>query len=366
MTTHIVQDALRQAIADSAWPGGVLVAGHRGETVVQEAFGFHTYSKRRTTRIDDVFDLASLTKVIATTSALMALVDSGRIGLDDYVVSHLPEYTGPTAEQDELKRSVTIRHLLAHCSGLPAWKRLWEVPGGKAARVTALLRTPLDTPPQTTCTYSDMGFIVLGELVAAVAGLPLDRYVGHTLATPLGMASMTFNPPKAWLDRIVPTERQTDGEGFLCGQVHDENARGMGGVAGNAGLFSTAADLAIFAQMMLNEGIHGEKTIFRPETVQFFTRRADLIPGSSRCLGWDAPTDGCSGGAHLSPQSFGHTGFTGTSLWIDPANDVFVILLTNAVHPDRAQKEPACSHWRRQVHSAVYEVLGLTARDQCL
>ena len=212
--------------------------------------------------------------------------------------------------------------------------------------------------------YSDVGLITLGKLVEAVAQIPLDLLVDSLIFKPLGMTSTYYNPPRDRMKRIVPTEiSNIYRKGLIRGEVHDENAHSLGGVAGHAGLFSTASDLSIFSQMMLNGGNYGWKRIFNSETVEAFTKRTNVVEGSSRALGWDTPDGQASGGVYLSSTSYGHTGFTGTSLWIDPENQMFVILLTNAVHPNRANKNPNYFDWRQKIHAAVYESIGLSEKN---
>ena len=196
--------------------------------------------------------------------------------------------------------------------------------------------------------YSDVGLITLGKVVEAISGVPLDSLVDSLIFDPLGMGSTYFNPPKERMKRIVPTEYSDLYGELIRGYVHDENAHSLGGIAGHAGLFSTASDLAIFSQMMLNGGKYGWKRIFKEETVQLFTTRANVVEGSSRALGWDTPSGKVSGGVYLSDNSFGHTGYTGTSLWIDSENQMIVILLTNAVHPNRSYKDPKYFDWRQK------------------
>ena len=210
--------------------------------------------------------------------------------------------------------------------------------------------------------YSDVGIIILGKIVETISKVKLDVFVQSNIFDPLGMNNTFYNPPKEKLHRIVPTEIDPKGN-LIKGYVHDENAYSISGVAGHAGLFSKTKDLAIFSQMMLNKGLYGWKRIFRSETVELFTQRSNIIDGSSRCLGWDSPSDKASGGVYLSNASYGHTGFTGTSLWIDPENDMIVIPLTNAVHPDRESKTPNYFDWRQKIHSAVYESIGLTEKN---
>ena len=204
----------------------------------------------------------------------------------------------------------------------------------------------------------DVGAIILGKIVEKVSGLTLDVFVDSMVFEPLGMGTTFFNPPKEKKHRIVPTEISKDGT-LIHGYVHDENAYALNGVAGHAGLFSTVKDIAVFSQMMLNGGLYGWKRIFKNETVNQFTNKANILENSSRLLGWDSPDGQASGGVYLSDSSFGHTGFTGTSLWIDPDNKIIVVLLTNAVHPNRNRKSPSYYDWRQKIHSSVYEALSI-------
>ena len=204
----------------------------------------------------------------------------------------------------------------------------------------------------------DVGAIILGKIVEKVSGLTLDVFVDSMVFEPLGMGTTFFNPPKEKKHRIVPTEISKDGT-LIHGYVHDENAYALNGVAGHAGLFSTVKDIAVFSQMMLNGGLYGWKRIFKNETVNQFTNKANILENSSRLLGWDSPDGQASGGVYLSDSSFGHTGFTGTSLWIDPDNKIIVVLLTNAVHPNRNRKSPSYYDWRQRIHSSVYEALSI-------
>lgn len=346
---------LNKALAEQAWPGGVLLAAKDGKIFVHEAFGHHTYARDKPVLVNDLFDLASLTKVIATTSAVMRLCDSGSLDLDAKVVSYLPEFRGPTAEQTTRKAHVTIRDLLTHTSGLPAFQHFYQLPGTVQDKWQAIFATPLNSLPGSEYVYSDIGFMLLGRIVEKITGKSLDQFVRDDIFVPLGMKETMFNPPDALKKRILPTEKETTGDDFICGHVHDENAYALGGVSGHAGLFSTAYDLAVFAEMLLAQGCYDELQMYKPETVQLFTRRAGVVPGNSRCLGWDSPSDKASGGVYLPDESFGHTGFTGTSLWIDPRHRMFVVLLTNAVHPHRSRKDPQYFAWRQRIHAAVYQ-----------
>ena len=351
---------LQRALEEQAWPGGVLLAARNGKIFLHEYFGSHTYEDDRHTYRGDIFDLASVTKVIATTSAAMKLYEEGKLNLDTTVVSYLPEFTGPDSANTEMKKTVTVRHLLTHTAGLKPFKRFYRM---EAPDVESLLdsvfQSELDTVPGTNYAYSDIGLITLGKLIEAIAGTDLNTFTDSLIFKPLAMSQTGFLPEND-LDWIVPTEYSDLDSGLVHGYVHDENSHSLGGITGHAGLFSNAIDLARFAQMMLNKGTLGDTTIFQPATIDTFTSRANIIEDNSRCLGWDSPHNGSSGGVYLSPNSFGHTGFTGTSIWIDPDNQMFVILLTNAVHPLRKYKYPNYFDWRQRIHSSVYESLGFT------
>ncbi|HBY18906.1 MAG: Beta-lactamase [Marinimicrobia bacterium 46_47] len=358
-----VDTIIEAAISDSAWPGAVLVVGDKDGIQYHKSYGFHTYQKKEKTKPDDIFDLASITKVMATTPAVMDLYEKREISLEDPIVKYIPEFKGSNETATLMKELVSIRHLLTHTSGLPAYKSFnysEETPGSIMA---SILSTDLDTLPGTRYVYSCLGFITLGEMVKRVSGLPLNEYVKKNIYSPLGMDHTTYLPPSDWMDRIVPTEYSEQEEGFIRGRVHDGIAAGLAGISGNAGLFSTGEDMAIYAQMFLNKGTYKDIDIFKPETVELFTQRVYMLPDNSRCLGWDSPQGESSAGVYAGHNSFGHTGFTGTSMWIDPDNDIFVILLTNAVHPHRRYKYPNYFDWRQLVHSKVYEALDLTKEN---
>ena len=360
----ILNQLLDEAVQDNAWPGGVLLASKDGKIFFKEAFGYHTYKKLRETRTSDIFDLASITKVIATTSAIMKLYEQGKIQLDDPVVKYLPEFKGKQVKYFDQKSKITIRNLMTHTAGLAPFKQFYLMDSSIEGRLDSLYNSEPETGIGEKMVYSDIGLITLGKLVEKVEGVTLDKIVDSLVFTPLGMNSTYYNPPKEKLHRIVPTEISDQYRiGLIRGEVHDENAHSIGGVAGHAGLFSTAQDLARFSQMMLNRGIYGWTRIFKTETVDLFTQRANIVDGSSRCLGWDSPEGEASGGVYLSDKSFGHTGYTGTSLWIDPENQITVILLPNAVHPHRSWKKPKYFDWRQRIHSAVYETLGFKKQN---
>ena len=353
-----IEKLMDQAVNERAWPGGVLLAAKDGNIFYQRGHGYHTYDKKKPTRSSDIFDLASITKVVSTTSAIMKLQDLNKIDINKPVVKYLPEFKGATKKDISQKSSITIKDLLAHVSGLPPFKKYYETEKTK----TSLLKSIYDTDPiyenRDTTIYSDVGAIILGQIVEKVSGLTLDVFVDSMVFEPLGMGTTFFNPPKEKKHRIVPTEISKDGR-LIHGYVHDENAYALNGIAGHAGLFSTVKDIAVFSQMMLNGGLYGWKRIFKNETVNQFTNKANILENSSRLLGWDSPDGQASGGVYLSDSSFGHTGFTGTSLWIDTDNKIIVVLLTNAVHPNRNRKSPSYYDWRQRIHSSVYEALSI-------
>jgi len=362
-----VKSLLQEAVSDSAWPGGVLIAGKGGNIFLHEAVGNHMYGSKRLTRKTDIFDLASITKVIATTSAVMKLVEKGQLVLDEKVVTYLPEFKGKQPKYFQQKNKISIRNLLTHTSGLPPFKQYYLMDDSIEMRIDSVFNTEPEIGISEETVYSDVGLITLGKVLEKVSGVTLDILTDSLIFKPLGMNTTFYNPPSEKLHRIVPTEiAEGYRSGLIHGEVHDENAHSLGGIAGHAGLFSTAEDLAVFSQMMLNGGIYGWKRIFREETIDVFTTRANVVEGSSRCLGWDSPSGKASGGVYLPDNSFGHTGYTGTSLWIDSENDMFVILLTNAVHPHRSWKSPTYFDWRQRIHSAVYEAVGITEQNPSL
>jgi CubicO group peptidase (beta-lactamase class C family) len=283
-----------------------------------------------------------LTKVIGLTTACMILVNEGKLDLDAPVQRYVPEFRGPMKEQ------VTIGHLLTHSSGLPGWRPLFREATDRHSALALVDTTPLDTAPGTRFVYSDLGAITLMQVVERITGERLDRYLAARVFAPLGMTATRYLPPREWRDRIAPTEIDTVFRHRLIrGEVHDENAGRMGGVSGHAGLFSTAPDLARFASWLLMSWRDSLRYVcadmecppsLPAGLVRRFVTRQNLPPGSSRALGWDTPSDSgySSAGTKLSRRSFGHTGFTGTSIWMDPERDMFVILLTNRVNPTRA------------------------------
>jgi beta-N-acetylhexosaminidase len=347
------------AVAERAFPGAVLAVGRDGALVHLRAFGRLTYDEGAPpARPDTIYDLASLTKVVATTTMAMILVDEGRLDLGKRVADFLPKFRGGARDQ------VTVERLLTHSSGLPAHLPLYQEIQGREAYLDRICATELVYPPGTESVYSDLGVILLGEILERVAGEPLEVFARRRIFAPLDMRDTVFRPGAALLARIAPTEIDPWRGRLLRGEVHDENAYALGGIAPHAGLFGTAPDLARFAQMLLNGGVFEHHRLVSRAVVEHFTHRAS-VPGSTRAIGWDTPaaTDGAprssipgtpaysSAGSLLSVHSFGHTGFTGTSLWMDPERRLFVILLTNRVHPSRENN--AIRGVRAQVADAV-------------
>ena len=333
----------------------MLAVGYQNELIVHE-FGRQTYDANSpAVNVDTIYDAASLTKPVVTATLIAMQVEAGRIGLDLPVARYIPEWNdGPNPE---LRKTVTVRNLLTHSSGLPAHKDYFQMLRSKREFIAAICREPLEYAPGTKTIYSDLGFILLGEILERATGKNVDQLAHEQIFAPLDMAGSTFNPPKGLLSRIAPTENDTAFRKQLVrGAVHDENAFAMGGVAGHAGLFTTASDLAAFCQMLLNGGIYGHHRMLTRATISQFTT-PQALAGNARTLGWMSPTPNSSSGRYFSPRSFGHLGFTGSSIWIDPDRKLFVILLTNRVYPTRENDKITAV--RPAVHDAVIESLGL-------
>ncbi|HOG49008.1 MAG TPA: serine hydrolase domain-containing protein [Lentisphaeria bacterium] len=349
---------LAEAVAERAWPAAVLgVAAADGRVWVSYA-GRHRFDeKAQAVSPDDLFDLASLTKVIVSTTLAMLLHEQGRLPLDAPVTDYLPEFAqAGSPEQTAWRRQVTVRHLLTHSTGLPAGRPFHRTHADVASdieRHALVLATPLATEPGRTAVYSDLGMIILGELLMRIANQSLDQLARDLIFTPLHMHDTTYNPPADWRSRCLPTEQKSGSEGeFWQGVVHDENARWLGGVAGHAGLFANISDLLRFAVMMLQGGKGPAGRFLKPETIAQFTSRARLVPDSSRCLGWDSLGGDCpAAGQDAPPECFGHGGFTGVSIWFNPKAGRAAILLTNAVHPLRQCKENGLVNWRRRINN---------------
>ena len=327
----LVDSILTRAIADSAFPGAQVVVVRNGALVANVSIGTLEYSRGSApVNSETIYDIASLTKVVATTSAIMRLYDEGRIGLDDTVARIIPEFANNGKER------LTIRNLLLHNGGLPAFKRLFLTCTSPQQVLDSVYQTELVYTPGDSTLYSDFDFIVLGKIVERISNTTLDSYVDSVFFRPLGMGRTMFTPDTSFWENIASTEYDSVYRKRLVrGVVHDENAFILGGVAGHAGLFSTASDLAIFMQMMVTGGSYGGVRYLKPETIRLFTTKQS--PLGTRALGWDLKTVGgySTAGSLFSEKSFGHTGFTGTSIWADPEKKIFVILLTNRVYPTR-------------------------------
>jgi len=355
-------DSLMQASIDSnAFPGAAVAVGRGPATALMKGYGYYTYDAARPVTPRSRFDLASLTKVIATTTAAMQLYEAGRLALDDRVAGYLPRFA------QHGKGDVTIRQLLTHSAGLPAF-RLYagmdfantEARGTREPLIDTLLAERPQYEPGTKSEYSDLGMVVMGLVIEEITGQSLAAYAEEHIFEPLGMEQTGYRPV-AETDRdtaFVPTEREGFRGRLLQGEVHDPTAFLMGGVSGNAGVFSTADDLATFAYMLTHEGqIYGEQFL-EAETIATFTARAEGLGESTRALGWDTKTVGgySSAGSRFGPESFGHTGFTGTSLWVDPEQDLFAILLTNRVYPKRTE-DPQIIQIRPKLADRAYGAL---------
>ena len=351
--------AIQEAIEQGRLPGAVLLVGHDGQVIYRKAYGDRAvYPRPEAMTTDTIFDLASLTKVIATTSSLMKLFEEGRFRLNDRITDYIPEFQGG-------KSPITIRNLLTHFSGLkpdvplvPAWS-------GYETGIKLANTDPPDGPPGARYVYSDINFVLLGELVHRLSGQMLNDYSRDHVFQPLGMKETMFQPSASLLPRIAPTERTPKDGPPLRGVVHDPTARYMGGVAGHAGLFSTADDLARFAQMMLNGGELNGVRIFNPLTIEKFTEpQSPPDQPILRGLGWDIDSPHSGNRGELFPiGSYGHTGFTGTSIWIDPSTKTYVILLANSVHPTL---RPALTPLRGKIATIVAASVGIKTRGVTL
>ena len=331
-TVALLRDSVRalldQARADSAFPGAIAVIGNRDSVLAQYSVGSLDWAPSPRPDENTLWDMASLTKVVGMTTAMMQLSQSGKVDLDAPVQRYIKEFQGPNKDR------VTVRHLLTHSSGLPAWRPLYkETDSPEAARALAVA-TALDTVPGVRMVYSDLGAIILGQIVERVSGEKLEAYLARHVFGPLGMTSTRYRPGRALLERIAPTEYDPWRQRHIRGEVHDENAYSLGGVSGHAGLFSTGHDVARFCRMLLGGGTIDGVRIVSAESIRRFTTVQDSTL-SNRALGWETPNGVNSAGHLLTRPAFGHTGFTGTSIWVDPSRDLFVILLTNRVNPTR-------------------------------
>ncbi len=369
----LITNTMLSAVEERVFPGAVLLVRFRQQLVYQGAFG-HTgcAPPSESATLDTLYDLASLTKPLATTTAVLCLIEDRKLHLDDSVEGYFPELKGKEAG------SATVFHLLHHSSGLPGWRPLYEeiatqerrqagFLGSEAAKkfaVEYIGRESLVHPIGTKSLYSDLGFILLGLLVERVTSLSIARLCWERIYQPLGIRHLVFRPnandQRAGCGEhvahrsIAPTEDDPWRGWVLRGEVHDENAYALGGMAGHAGLFGTAAAVMTIADVWLN-GYLRRDNFLAPEFVRRFVTRDEKGGGSSWGLGWDTPSRPSSSGQHLSPQSFGHLGFTGTSLWIDPIAELEIVLLSNRVHPTR--QNTRIQQFRPLIHDVIYETV---------
>lgn len=367
-----VADEIVRAIEAGVFPGAVILVAQAGDVVFHEAFGCRSLVPERTPLArDTVFDLSSLTKPLATTTLVMLLASEGKLRPEDRVTRFVPNFGAHG------KFGVTVRHLLAHCSGLPAWRPYYQdiarAAHGRADQIAGrgarefvyerIHRERLEYAPGTQAVYSDLGFLLLGELIELVAHAPLDRLCHERIFRPLGLRTTGFvdllrlrrDKLEPVAEAIAPTEQCGWRQKLLCGEVHDDNAWAVGGVAGHAGLFATAADVHRLVRW-LRAASRGGDDALPAELVQRFWTRDGTVPDSTWALGWDTPSPtGSSAGARVSPHAVGHLGFTGTSVWLDLERDAHVVLLTNRVHPDRHDER--IRQVRPKIHDAVWEAL---------
>lgn len=330
-----------------AFPGAAFAVARNSNTMLQGAVGRFTFDEgAEDVTLSTIFDIASVTKAVATTSMAMLLYERSQLNLQQPIVELLPEFEGT----DKRRRVVTIEMLLAHSSGLPAYEKLFLHARDRASLLHLAFQVPLENNPGTCAEYSDIGFILLAELLERISGENLDVFCSREVFAPLKMRSTCFRPNSGLRSSIPPTRNDQDfRHRTVRGEVHDENASVMGGVAGHAGLFSNTADLMHFSATMLGLGTQ----LFRSETIETFTRKQNTPPGTSRALGWDTPSSPSQSGKHFCKRSFGHLGYTGTSLWIDAEREIAIALLTNRTWPDNQSQ--LIKQIRPAFHDAVME-----------
>ena len=344
---------LRSGIDERAFPGASVAIGYRGKLIAHKGLGHFTYDATSpVVTSETVYDLASVTKVLATTAACMILYDRGQFKLDQPLAELLPGFADIGTEQKDARRQVTLQMLLAHSSGLPAYVKLFQTAHNKDDLIRQALQVPLTAAPGSHAEYSDIGFILLGQALEKLSGEPLDQFCQREIFARLNLGQTCFNPSAELKPAIPPTEDdRTFRHRLIRGEVNDENASVMGGVAGHAGCFASSLDVSVFAQCMLQGGT----PLVKKETLEIFTRRQDSPPGTSRALGWDTPSQPSQSGKYFSSRSYGHLGYTGTSLWIDPDRQLSITLLTNRTWPDRGSQ--SIKQIRPAFHDAVIEVL---------
>jgi CubicO group peptidase (beta-lactamase class C family) len=325
-----IDRVVQRGIKAGGYPGAAVVVGRKGAAVWERGFGKLSWEDA-SAPVDaehTIYDIASLSKVVGTTTAIMVLYDEKKVDLDAPVFRYVPAFSGG------LKDQVTVRDLLTHRSGLPAGRDLWRIAHSPQEARDLVVSTPLEYAPNTGYIYSDLGADILGMIVESVSGQRLDKFLERRVFGPLGMHDTFYRPADSLRYRIAPTEVHPPRGYPIQGEVHDENAYALGGIAGHAGLFSTAADLSVFAQMMLNGGNYDGTQIISDSTVALFTKRT----AGHRALGWDTADGDYGSGRYLTERAYGHTGYTGTSMWIDPDREMFVVLLTNRVHAAKADR----------------------------
>ncbi|MGB9663734.1 MAG: glycoside hydrolase family 3 N-terminal domain-containing protein [Ignavibacteria bacterium] len=344
-----VDSMIDKAIQDSTFPGGVLLIAKDGKIIYHNAYGHLTYDIESTkTQKNTIYDLASLTKVLATTTAAMILVSQKKLDLTKPVQFYLPEFTG------ENKNKVLVQNLLLHNSGLPAWKKFYNFCKNEDDVIQDIMNTKLEYEPGTKTIYSDLGMILMGKIIEQVSGKKLDEFCKEEIFNPLSMRDTYFNPPKELKDRIAPTEIDNYWRmKQIHGEVHDETSYLLNGVAGHAGLFSTAKDIAVLLQMILQRGFYQGRRFIDSQVVDLFTTR--FSENSSRALGWDTKSDQNSAGKFLSQNSIGHTGFTGTSCWVDKERNLIIIFLSNRVYPTRENAK--IIKFRPLLHDEIVKII---------
>lgn len=343
---------INQWVDLKAFPGASLAVGDHGRLIALKSFGKMDSSPSAAPMpVDALFDLASLTKVIGTTTAAEILYDRKKLDLDAPVTRYIPEFAGAPGHD-----RILVRNLLTHSSGLNSREVLWKQAKDRQGIMNLIYKMPVDWTPGTRYEYRDYNIILMGEIVQRISGMPLDQFLEQNVFVPLGMKDTGFNPSSKLLDRIAPTEQDDVLRHTLVhGVVHDENAYLMGGVSGHAGLFSTASDLAKLAQMYLNGGTYNGRRIISSQTIRLFMKRQMIPAESSRALGWDTSLKGSFAGDLASPDAIIHTGFTGTSIYIDPDRDAFIVLLTNRVNPTR--NSTRIGQARPTIHTAILATL---------
>ncbi len=350
---------LEAAISARAFPAASIAITRHERLTALKTLGHFTYeADSPAAAASTLFDLASVTKVVVTTTMAMILYERGLLELDAPIIGTVPEFLSDSSGGDLRRRDVTFRMLLAHSSGLPAYEKLFLRARSRDELLRAALAKPLTTDPGSHAEYSDIGFIILGMGLERIAEESIDEFCQREIFGPLAMTHTTFDTPAAMHDQIPPTaDDRTFRHRIIQGEVQDENAFVLGGIAGHAGLFSTAEDVARFAHAMLQcgAGTPAREAILRPETIALFTRRESVPAGTSRALGWDTPSTPSQSGMFFGPHSYGHLGYTGTSLWIDPDRQLSITLLTNRTWPDCANQ--AIKQVRPKFHDAVIEAL---------